>query len=170
MRPVIDWIFSPPTKREFMRLPFIILAIDVVYSIVAIGVMELLNLGSEMIEDPDATPIASWEFPVIIISVSVIEELLFRIIPLVILIRYVNNRFVTLFSVIALSVSFGLIHSGWESVPVQGVGGILYSILFIKYAENGTRFLQASAVVILVHTIFNAILTLAIVLGGDTTF
>ena len=42
-------------------------------------------------EAEEVIHILSWNFPLELVGVAIIEELLFRIIPLIVLIRYVNN-------------------------------------------------------------------------------
>ena len=169
-RQALDWIFRPPTAKEYMRLPFIVLGLDLLYNLAVIIVLVLLGIDPEPVDDTHAVPIASWWFVLSIVWVSIEEEVIFRIIPLVLLLRYVRNRVIIMVAVLAISALFGYVHHGWESIAMQGVGGVLYSILFIKYAENGTRYYQASAVVILVHTIYNAIIMMIYGASGGTTF
>ena len=172
MRTVIDWIFSTPKGAEYKMLPFLVVAWDQLYSIFVAQLLYTRERLDVMYEEgtEEVIHILSWNFPLELVGVAIIEELLFRIIPLIVLIRYVNNRFIIIVSVLVLSASFALIHGGWEKIFLQGVGGVVYSILFIKYSAGGTKFLQASLVVILVHIIFNAVTTLLAVSAGATTF
>lgn len=171
IRSVINWIFSTPKGAEYKMLPFLVIAWDQIYSIIVAQLLYTSTQLESMYGEEVATvvvPTLWWEYLIDLVAVVTLEELIFRIIPLIILIRYVKNKFIIILSVLVLSVAFALIHGGWEKVLLQGVGGVMYSIIFIKYSAGGTRFLQASAIVILMHIIFNLVAKLISISAGGT--
>lgn len=167
----VDWIFAPPSQRAYVWLPLTIVVFDVVYGITLASFKTSFDIGTTDLPRPHLVPIASLAFVYTVLYISLVEELIFRIIPLIILLKTVRSRIVTIAALLALSVVFGLEHHGWESIPAQGLSGLLYSIVFIKYSEHGTKLLQPSLIVILMHTIFNATVSiLYVVVNGGTMF
>ncbi len=170
MKHITNWVFTRPQGAEYWLLPLFIVAWDQLYNIVVAQLLYSNTLAEGTIATEEVVLVASWQFPFELILGATLEELVFRIIPLVILLRYMPNKLVTGASVLALSVAFAFIHGGWPTLLLQGIGGVVYSIVFLKYADNGKRILEASAVVILVHIIFNIMAVLLSVSSGGDTF
>ena len=108
-------------------LPFLVIAWDQIYSIIVAQLLYTSTQLESMYGETAATavvPTPWWEYVIDLVAVVTLEEMVFRIIPLIILIRYVNNRFIIILSVLVLSVAFALIHGGWEKIFLQGVGGV----------------------------------------------
>ena len=168
----LDWCTSPVSARPhewaYYRLPIIVFVTDVFLSF-TLGAL-LVVTGVELEEISLGIPILSIWFFFFLLLISTIEELIFRIVPLTIVMSATERRFVYLLAAIITGATFGYVHGGLGNIPVQGIGGFLYAVLFIKYAHNGDRFLEASMVVIAMHTAFNGLIGLILLLSGETTF
>ncbi len=67
-------------------------------------------------------------------------------------------RLPTLSILLLTSVIFGYLHGGIINVFLQGVGGLAYGILFLKFCQGGKRILEASALVIILHFLYDFII------------
>jgi membrane protease YdiL (CAAX protease family) len=95
---------------------------------------------------------------------------MFRIVPLILVMHFIKNRWVTLAAVVASAIVFGFIHGGVANIAIQGVGGLIYGIMFIKFSEQGRNYVAAGAVVVLMHIIFNALQVLTLASYGETVW
>ncbi len=152
----------------YYRLPALVIVIDVVLSI-GLAVVFSVTDTIEPVE-PIGVPILSLWFIPFLLLVSTIEELLFRIIPLSIAMSASERKIMHVLTALIAAMLFGYVHGGWANVPLQGIGGFLYGLLFIRYARGGEAFLEASIVVIMMHTAFNGLIGMIALLGGETMF
>lgn len=123
----------------------------------------------EEVED-SGVEIASWLFILTILLVSVFEELLFRILPLGLALKFYPRPGFLLGVAFVSAAIFGYVHGGMYNIFLQGTGGFLYAILFIKYAAQGQRLAEASILLIVIHTMFNGLLGLLLLWSGETMF
>lgn len=87
-------------------------------------------------------------FVFIVMITPIIEEFLFRWIPLYFAKRFAKNRWV--FWGIAISVSvigFGYVHGGWPNIFIQGIFGLVLVIVFLRFGYWYA---------VLTHAIYNA--------------
>lgn len=166
------WCIAPVTARpqqwEYYRLLLIVFLIDILLSAVSVTFFASLDMLEEVEEI--GVDIISWSFLVMLILISVIEELVFRIVPLVAVMRVSHQPSLYLATAFTAAVVFGYVHGGVEHIFIQGLGGFLYGVIFIKYAAGGSRLVEASLVVITLHTAFNALIGLILLMSGETTF
>jgi membrane protease YdiL (CAAX protease family) len=148
-------------------LPVLIFILDIVISF-SLGVFLLVEEGLEEV-DPSAIPILSLGFIPFLLLLSFIEEMIFRILPLTFVMRATERQSLRLAAAVATAVAFGYYHGGLINIVLQGVGGLLYAIVFIKYAHN-ERYGEAGLVVIMLHTFFNGVVALVLLLAGETMF
>jgi membrane protease YdiL (CAAX protease family) len=116
-----------------------------------------------------------WKVLGIMLFAVVIEEAVFRLLPLSLGMRIADGRYVLVFAAVA-SLAFGLVHITNHtsvtsfgvviSILSQGVGGFLMSLLFLKYCGMNPRNMPgAFLVVIAVHFAWNAtLITLTVML------
>lgn len=111
-----------------------------------------------------------------------VEEVLFRLIPIVAILLFMESRrinniidnqgygyhakyehtkrstFLVLMLLIAIvSAYFGYLHGGYAYISMQGVGGLIYSLLFLKAGAINGSFAKSLYAVITVHLVFNII-------------
>jgi membrane protease YdiL (CAAX protease family) len=115
-------------------------------------------------------PIFSWYLPLDLIIPAAGEEVLFRIAPLILAMNRWGTRWPTLIVLAISSALFGFVHGGAGFILIQGVGGFLYGLLFMKFSESGAKYVRASALVILIHIAFNLLYILTLAAYGETTW
>jgi membrane protease YdiL (CAAX protease family) len=161
---LIDWIFSPPRDTKQILLILTIIGLDFIQSTLVGGYLFTNNLLPEYLFD--STIINSWAFIFHLLFDVVYEEFLYRIIPLAIALRYIKSEWFVLMIVLISSLLFGYHHGSYANILIQGIGGLLYSLIFIKYSEGGTKLIYAGTVVILTHLIYNTLIALSVVASG----
>lgn len=73
-------------------------------------------------------------FIFVVIITPIIEEFLFRWIPLRLAKRFIKNRLIFWSIVVGISViGFGYIHGGWPNIFIQGVVGLILVIIFLRF-------------------------------------
>lgn len=69
--------------------------------------------------------------PVLIIVYAAVEECIFRV-PLALIATITKQPWVVGLAMITLSVIFAIVHGSWWNIPIQGVLGFGFSIVFLK--------------------------------------
>ncbi len=83
-----------------------------------------------------------------------IEECIFRFVPLA-LSSWSKNRWHVAIAIGISSFAFGLVHGGYANLPIQGISGVVFSLVFLKWSgwlEDLGKGLFASTAV---HIAFN---------------
>ncbi len=113
-------------------------------------------------QNESGIPILTPSFPIMLICTAYFEELIFRA-PLALLVLLTAERWklrVIFIVAVALSILFGLVHGGIPNIFLQGIGGLLWSILFLKCGGYQKKFIKPLAVTTITHFLFNGILAL----------
>ena len=71
---------------------------------------------------------------------------------------------------IIFSVIFGFLHGGIPNIFIQGVGGFMYSVLFLKCGGLQGNYTKAIATSTAVHFLFNMTLLAIAIISGGTSF
>lgn len=166
---ISNWIYEMPKGSEVFLLPLAVIGWDITFNNLALGILSSFTTFADQALEV-GVPILSWDFPFELIFAAALEEVVFRILPLALVMHFVKKRWVTFSVAVIASIIFGLIHGGPMNILIQGVGGLIYSGLFIKYSDNGTKFARAGIIVILMHIIFNTMITLEGVSFGVMEF
>ncbi len=166
----VEWVNTPihyrPYQLGYYKLPLLALLIDIVITTLTI----LLYVETEVdVEELDmGLEILSLSFIPLLFLLAGIEEMIFRILPLTWAMRNVSKQNIVL-AALFTAIAFGFVHGGLANIPLQGLGGLVYAIVFIKYA-HGERYMEAGFVVITIHTVFNGLIALLSLSEGVTTF
>jgi membrane protease YdiL (CAAX protease family) len=152
---------------KYYRLPTLLLLLDFFITFILLGFFIFIEVPLSESES-EGIAIFSWSFFGFILLVSVIEEFLFRIMPLSLIMRLTKRRDVVLLTALICSALFGYVHGGLPHILLQGIGGFLYAVLFIKYSRQGSRVVEGSIVVIAVHSLFNLLISLLLFLEGES--
>jgi membrane protease YdiL (CAAX protease family) len=173
LRAFVDWCTGPnvyrPTQWQYYKLPFLVLVVDLVLSLLVAGVFFATDIEVGYEEEYEGMLILSWLFIPYLFMISAVEEFFFRILPLTWVLRNTARKYLHVLAALATAVAFGYVHGGLTNIPLQGIGGFLYAIVFIKYA-HGERYMEAGIVLIVLHTLFNGLLALGALAAGETTF
>jgi membrane protease YdiL (CAAX protease family) len=151
---------------RYYRLPIVILLLDFFLTFVVLGIFSLIEVPLSEPE-PFEIVIFSWSFFAFILYVSASEELLFRILPLLLTMKLTRRREVLVIVMVISAAFFGYVHGGVSHIFLQGIGGFLYSVLFIKYSRRGKNPIEGSLVVITIHSLFNIAISSLLLLGGE---
>lgn len=168
----LTWCAEPnpyrPYQWQYYRLPLLGFVVDF---LILIPVLVAFDTAGLLGEEPEAigVPILSLWFIPVLFLIATVEEAIFRIIPLTIALRESQRKSVHLTVVLLSAIVFGFIHGGPIHIFIQGIGGFLYAVIFLKYAQQ-ERYGEASLVVISMHVAFNAIMGLILLLSGETMF
>ncbi len=111
-------------------------------------------------------PILTWEFPGQLFSIALMEEIIFRFVLLGGAIQIWGATWPVLLVLALSSIIFGLMHGRPVNILLQGVGGIVFCIIFLKCGGFAHHFLMATFVVALAHSIFNSIVALFNLISG----
>ena len=132
---------------EMLRLVFVLLGVDLLYSL---AIWKLLNsLEGRLFENTGINThddkLSDISFPLKIIPAVIIEEWIFRyIIFSVILIGGFHLSPTS--AIIWSSVIFGVVHGGFLNIFMQGAGGVVLCIIFLKgepfLCDGRTLFIQ----------------------------
>lgn len=152
----------------YYKLPALVFVADVILTVVLLTILSYVDVLDEA-EDV-GVEIASWLFVATILYISFEEELMFRIIPLLVALKFIKQSAGLVGVALLTAVVFGYVHGGVYNILLQGIGGFLYAVIFIKYSQNGTRILEASLLVIVLHTFFNGLIGIVLLLSGETMF
>lgn len=97
---------------------------------------------------------------------AALEELIFRL-PLALFLKF-NVRSETLCAVaFVLSTVFGLAHGGWVGVPIQGVMGVVFCVVFLKCGGLRKKYRKAFLSSTAVHFTYNfSVISLFLIFGA----
>lgn len=165
----LRWLSIRPSWSELGRLFADLFILKVTWSMFVVSafaageyVDELLSNSTEdfqsgiieaLIRDPTLVLCA-------LAAAALLEEVLFRFIPLAAVLLYIKwrpHRALAVFPVMLLSsVAFGLLHAEnygvielgtvGRALFIQGVGGIMFSVVFLKYAGMRFRYVLGALV------------------------
>lgn len=97
-----------------------------------------------------------------LLYLALTEEVIFRFLPLVLCISFEKSRKFWPLVAIVSSILFALVHGSWGNIFLQGVGGLLYSVVFglisIKDAKIES-FIKALITTTVLHAMYNLVIT-----------
>ena len=160
MSAFLDWLEVEARGFEVVSLIFKILIIDLIWTFFAMMVM--VSFGSTFsffqlasIPIPDSM---DWSFLVFLFSAAMIEEVIFRHVPLLIAVLMYGKSPRIIGVMVVSSIIFGLIHGGPLNLVFQGVGGFFLSIIFLKCGGFQMRPLKALFASTTAHFLYNLII------------
>lgn len=167
----VAWLCSSVSSVGFgwryYRLAFVLLLCDIVYSSFFLDAD--LTIAAASRYDGSVT-FFSLDFFALFFLVALFEEVLFRILPLTVLLRVTKNPYWLLVGMIGTSILFGLSHGSVANIIWQGVGGFFYAIAFVKYAQGSRGIWEASIIVIMMHLLYNCFYALYLMSLGLEAF
>ena len=101
-----------------------------------------------------------WIITLVLVLASVFEELTFRLLPIIffsIFVDEVEIDWKLISVVIVSSVLFGVFHGSLNNIPLQGVLGVLFCIVFLKNGGLQKKYIRATLASISVHLSYNVI-------------
>jgi membrane protease YdiL (CAAX protease family) len=125
------WLRVEPKGFRLWLFFIMIIAFTLFYAFLMGNILE--SAGIHLKERGDILSFLQ-EMPVIFMCIVIpigilIEEFFFRL-PLVFLTKAAPK--IVLIGTICLSIAFAYIHGGWQQIPVQGFGGLIFCLVFLK--------------------------------------
>ncbi len=138
---------------------------------IAIMIMNHCGVTPSHLPAADGTnPLTTWYFPFLLMEYALMEEIIFRL-PLAILItsESVGTKGIMLLAGI-LSFMFGVAHGGLSHLPIQGISGFVFCLVFLKCGGLQKQFAKATAASAMTHFLFNLTVTIILIGSGATRF
>lgn len=159
----MSWIKEEVKGKDIIPFIAICLLLCFLCSNLAVVILFWLN----MYTPPPKIGIATltWYIPIFLLSFAFIEEIIFRL-PLAIFIQLEWPINEIVFMAIFYSAIFGFYHGGITNIFIQGVGGFILCIIFLKCGGYQKKYLKAIIISTLAHFFYNAILVLWAILDG----
>ena len=161
------WLEKEALGREIGLCVVGCLVLMFAYAFSVLGAAHLLKIDIPPVSGENI-PIFVFSFPIKLIVVVFIEELIFRL-PLAIVVEKKWSIAKVLASALVLSAIFGVLHGSIHHIFIQGAEGFICSVLFLKCGGLQGNYLKAVAVTTTTHFLFNAMVIGIAVVGGATS-
>ena len=163
-----SWLNEEPYELEVPALIAKGLIVSFLYMILITSVYHFLKIDVRIWGHNSGTPINS-ELPFLMLWVAFIEEIIFRV-PLVIPMMFKAGTGTVVFCAVALSSIFGILHGSLMNIPIQGVLGFIFSLMFIKCCKERGNLGKALLTSTAIHYSYNMTLIAVAYAGGVRTF
>lgn len=150
----MHWLKKEAHGKKICLLMIGCLILDFAYTFFVFGIIYIFKI--DLPAEEGKIPIVTFSFLIFLVGAAFIEEMIFRF-PLAILIKKGWSIARVLVSALALSAIFGVLHGGIHHIFFQGIGGLFYSILFLKCGGLQKHYFKAIMVTTITHFSFNAI-------------
>lgn len=97
----------------------------------------------------------NWYFPLLVFGEALGEEIVFRLMPLACIVRFYKNVNAVLLVAVISSISFGMWHGGLPNILIEGIGGFIYCILWLKSGGWSGKILKPTLATFAVHIFLN---------------
>jgi len=160
LREFLDWLEVEARGFAIISLMFKMLIVDLAWNFFAMTV--LLGFGSTFsFYGQLAFPLPEsldMNFSIFLFSAALIEEWIFRFLPLLIVVRIFGKSPIVFVTMIISSVIFGACHGGPINIMFQGVSGFFFCIVFLKCGGFQSRPLKALLSSTTSHFLFNLVI------------
>jgi membrane protease YdiL (CAAX protease family) len=168
------WLFKKRSNREILKIVTILFGLSLLNSILTPLIVSYLkseNYLADVIYKPDSIYLLNENlfFALVIYFTgffffALVEEIIFRL-PILLFIKRKIKFIYKLILIVLLSIIFSIGHISEENgilIPifVQGLGGILFSFIFIIAGASQDKYLKALLILTLIHFINNIIATI----------
>lgn len=146
---------------------FVILLINVVMAVVfeAVGIKIPQNSGGSA-----PIPILKIWFPALLFYMAGIEELIFRVTPMILAVGLFPKSAKIFVFVAVSSVIFGYLHGGWPNIFIQGFSGCILSWVYLKCGGWNDDHMRGCLASTIAHFSINGFIALVILLHGGRYF
>lgn len=148
----------------FCAVAYFLYTLSIFFILVLIFGMPERSPRENYSEDIVRLPILVWDFPLVLLYLAAIEEFLFRVI-LLYLVMLVSRMVLgkrdfgyVLFAIVWSSIYFGYIHGGIIHIFIQGVAGVLFCLVFLKCGGYQGKIAKAFYCSTLCHALVNLLI------------
>ena len=174
----MSWLEKEAKGYNVIAIVIGAVILDFILTVVVIYAMEVINFNISntptrfsVTETENSIKILSLYLPCLLYVSAAMEECIFRCMPLVPAVEICGTSKMVLLVAVVSSIMFGVIHGGYDHIFLQGVGGFIYCIVFLKcggFNENYTKGFLSSTTS---HFLFNMTLMLiAVIAEGNQYF
>ena len=162
------WFAKKPRQKEVLMLPLVALGLMIyciIVSAINIAVLgqDVVSLGMALKPENAFIP---WNMFVAIVASPSWEEVVFRVLPLgfaIFLSQAGMKRFILILTTLIFSsVAFGLTHGAVHNLPMQGVVGFCFGLIFLKWAlparDPWAGISKGALAVMCTHGMYNALM------------
>lgn len=143
---IIDWIQVRPDLSDFFIVFIVSIILMYIWCYLLGGVFLKMNLIEE---GYGFCPI--WQT----IFFASVEELAFRFIPIVLVMKLIGPGLTLWIIIIASSIILGILHGNFFHIFLQGLWGVVFSVIFLKFGGLYGSYLIAFLVVATIHSVYN---------------
>ncbi len=156
-----DWLSREP---RLLWIAITIAIMPLLYNIWCTAITGLYSwfgvLDQMIASHPNASMQATWALWGIMIPWVLGEEVLFRF-PLSFAARFLRRwerlrNWAIIILVIGLSAAFGWVHGGWLFVPMQGVLGAVFCLIYLKCGGFNGKFWKPLLICWIMHVVVNS--------------
>ncbi|MCX6738621.1 MAG: CPBP family intramembrane metalloprotease [Candidatus Parcubacteria bacterium] len=155
MKQIIVWLEEEATSKTALYYTTGATVFLLIWTPLLLTLLSLF--GADIASIPDSTEKMANSSPFLVIFTILIEETIFRIIPLLLAVK---NKFTTkglLAISVVNSIIFGYIHGGALNILFPGVGGIVFCFLFLKCGGIKSNFFPACLAPVTSHLLYDAV-------------
>lgn len=168
----MNWLKREINGKQLYSFVIASIALNFGYSILAFKVMGILNIGISPVRSAaDQIPIFTIFTPFILLGAAFVEEIFFRFAPLFVAVEMELSAKKLFVVVLVISAVFGICHGSAQHILFQGIGGVIFSVVFLKCGAMQGRYFKALIASAVSHFLFNvAVIITAVIKGGATSF
>ena len=168
MRWLARWLKREARGRQVCFCVIACVIAKFAYVLCATWIFYLLKIDVPVAPHKTKILISTPEFPLILTVMVFFEEGLFRL-PLAIAVERNWSLKTVLACALVLSAIFGFCHGGIHHIFLQGVGGIMLSVLFLKCGGAQKNYAKAFTATSAAHFLFDEVLVLLLLATGATS-
>lgn len=160
-----EWMKEEPRWSQVASLIIFAVGAEFYYRLVLSIFVALtgMALSSENTAQFDSV---SGDILILMLIVGIIEEVIFRLIPFLLL--TIKRGFFSIDFIMACvvieSAVFGYVHGDWSNVAAQGVSGLIFTLVFLKCGGLQRHYSKALVSSTLTHVLGNYLLLVWLVL------
>lgn len=162
------WLTTPVRDRKVYLWILGSLIVGYIKVSVVFAIFDLLGLTLHPQASEAKINITSSGLPFFLIFMALIEEVIFRL-PLAVAVEAEAEKSAILLFALLLSLAFGLAHGSILNIFIQGFGGFIYCILFLKCGGYQKKYSQALAVTTTAHFLWNLSVSFIALYHGYTS-
>ena len=172
---LFQWLGDEAKSLKTFRIIFLSVPINLLIVMIMATLLSIMGLLPEN-SKPIGIPILTWFFPVFLFLAALFEELIFRLLPLLVGIAILHGydieekssyypRLILMFSA---AIIFGYAHGSWVNIFLQGFAGLVFSLVWLKCGGLQKRWVKATLCSTLAHALYNGAIALIIISQGGT--
>lgn len=160
---LLDWLQVEARGANAFAVIGIVMLLDLFWNTVVLSAL-LFVADIHPVHHRVGLTINVW-LPVILLGLATMEEVMFRF-PLALFVEGDWRMGDILIVAVLLSALFGILHGGLINIFLQGVGGFLWSLVFLKCGGAEKNYAKGVLASTLCHFFFNCAVAMPAIMSG----